>query len=136
MPRAFPVISITELYDDIDRLYATPLDSSLYAISNDEKGEGYEVERFDCIFTRSRRNVKIVFQGGYANIPYDLQLACKVTMAYYYQKQQQQDWTTATQSKGDEDITLIQGIPESATKLLDKFKRLEILGDDEPVRNR
>ncbi len=135
IPRQFPVISITELYDDTSRAFATPIDSANYMIAKNEKGEGYAVERFDAYFARGQRNVKLVYQAGYASIPYDIQLACKVCVAYYYFKQQQEDWTTATKSKGDEDITLIQGIPESATTVLDKYVRMEILGEDEPVRN-
>jgi len=135
MTRAFPVVSITSLYDDTTRAFTDVIDSVNYTLMQDEKGHGYGVERFDYKFSRGQRNVKIIFQGGYSAIPSDLQLACKVTLAFYYFKQQEQEWTTNTKSKGDENITMIEGLPKSVTEILDKYKRTEILGEDESVRN-
>jgi len=135
MTRSFPIVSVTSLYDDISRAFTTVIDPNNYTIMQDEKGLAYGIERFDNIFIRGQRNVKVIFQGGYSVIPSDLQLACKVTLAFYYFKQQEQEWTTNTKAKGDENITMIEGLPKSVTEILDKYKRTEILGEDESVRN-
>ena len=135
MTKAFPVVSITSLYDDITRAFTDVIDVVNYTLIRDESGHGYGIERFDNRFSRGQRNVKIIFQGGYSDIPSDLQLACKVTLAFYYFKQQEQEWTTNTKAKGDENITMIEGLPKSVTEILHKYKRTEILGEDESVRN-
>lgn len=132
----YPISSITSLHDDLNHSYGaeTLIDASNYGIYGDQLNDNFYIERFDSAFCRGQKNIKIVYVAGYllADIPADLKLACKIIIAFYYNKQQSKDWTTSTKSKGDENITVIQGIPQSAIEILDKYKRLEILGEDEP----
>lgn len=136
----WPVTAITSLYIDSTRSFGaeTLVDPSEYVIGVNEKGEGVTVELLGSRFPRGRKNVKIVFDMGYLtldDVPSDLQLACKRTAAYYYKQQQNEDFIETAKSKGGENITLIDGIPESATQLLESYVRLEILGDPDPVYN-
>ena len=136
----WPVSSITSIHVDSKRDFTvdTLVDSSNYELFQDEKGESIVVQRFDQAFPRGNKNVKIIYTAGYSafsDVPADIQLACKITIAYYYEQQQQKNWTFSNKQKGDENITLVQGIPESAIVILDNYKRVEMVGPVEPVRN-
>lgn len=137
----WPVTSITELNPDPERkwLSTTQLAASVIQIFSDQDGDGIGVRRTDgFIFPRGAGIIKVVYIAGYAafGAPSDLQEACKITLAYYYTKQQNRDWATSTKSKGDEDISIVQGLPTDATQILDDYKRLEIPGEPYPVVNK
>ncbi len=67
-----PIISITNIWDDPLRVYATPLASSLYVIDDAEAG----VIRLDGLtFQKGLRNIKVTYVGGFAEIPGDLEEA-------------------------------------------------------------
>jgi hypothetical protein len=67
-----PIASITNMWDDRSRVYATPISSSLYVIDDAEAG----IVRLDGItFSRGLRNIKITYVGGFAEIPGDLEEA-------------------------------------------------------------
>lgn len=67
-----PLISITNLWDDPARVYATPLDPARYVIDDADAG----VIRLDGLtFSRGLRNIKLTYVGGYATIPTDLEQA-------------------------------------------------------------
>lgn len=67
-----PIVSITNLWDDPLRVYATPLASSLYVIDDAEAG----VIRLDGIrFQQGLRNIKVTYVGGFAETPKDLEEA-------------------------------------------------------------
>lgn len=67
-----PILSITNIWDDPLRVYATPLASSLYVIDNAEAG----VIRLDGLtFQQGLRNIKITYVGGFFEIPGDLEEA-------------------------------------------------------------
>jgi len=67
-----PLISITNLWDDPARVYATPLDPARYVIDDAAAG----IIRLDGItFSQGLRNIKLTYVGGYATIPADLEQA-------------------------------------------------------------
>lgn len=64
-----PIVSITNLWDDPTRVYATPLDPARYVIDDAEAG----VIRLDGLtFSKGLRNIKLTYVGGFATIPKDL----------------------------------------------------------------
>lgn len=64
-----PILSITNLWDDPARVYATPLDAANYVIDDADAG----VIRLDGLtFSQGLRNIKLTYVGGYATIPTDL----------------------------------------------------------------
>jgi len=136
----WPINSITSIHVDDKRQFGVDnlLDPSNYEVFNDETGDGFIVERFDAIFPRARKNIQVIYKAGYVafdDVPADLQLACKIAVAFYYEQQQQKNWTFSNKSKGEENITLIQGLPESSTLILDNYKRAEMIAPVEPIRN-
>lgn len=136
----WPVTNITSVHIDSSRVFgaSTLVDPSKYLIGVNEKGEGISIELLTQRFPRGRKNIKIVFDMGYLDIvdvPADLQLACKRTASYYYKQQQNEDFIETAKSKGGENITLIDGLPKSAAEILDKYVRMEIMGDPDPVLN-
>lgn len=67
-----PIVSITNLWDDPARVYATPLAVTSYVIDDAEAG----VIRLDGLtFSQGLRNIKVTYVGGYATIPTDLEQA-------------------------------------------------------------
>jgi hypothetical protein len=67
-----PLISITNIWDDPARAYATPLAASSYVIDDAEAG----VIRLDGMtFSKGLRNIKLTYVGGFAVIPTDLEQA-------------------------------------------------------------
>lgn len=67
-----PLISITNIWDDPARVYATPLSASRYVIADADAG----LIRLDGLtFTTGLRNIKVAYVGGYTEIPQDLSQA-------------------------------------------------------------
>jgi hypothetical protein len=124
---------------DLDRVFGadTLVPATAYQIGKFDNGDGYTVERFDTNFPRGRKIVKVEYVAGYllANVPGDLQLATKRTIGYYWKQQQNLDFSETNKSKGDENITLIDGIPVAASLILDNYKRLEMSGDANAMYN-
>ena len=137
----WPVTSITELNPDPDRkwLAATALDSSVIQIFQDQNLEGIGVRRTDgAIFPRGPGIIKIQYNAGYTAFaaPSDLQEACKIAVAYWFNKNQNREYSTSTKSKGDEDVSILQGLPADAREILEDYKRLEVPGEAYPVVNK
>lgn len=127
----WPVTSITSLHIDPSRVFdsSTLIDSSDYAMETNEAGENYSLVYYKGTFPLGKHIIKLIYTAGYADIasvPADLQLATKRTIAFYWKQQQNQDFTETNKSKGDENITLIQGIPENAIQILEYYKRLDM----------
>lgn len=67
-----PLISITNLWDDPLRVYATPLAASSYVIDDAEAG----IIRLDGLtFSKGLKNIKLAYVGGFVTIPKDLEEA-------------------------------------------------------------
>lgn len=67
-----PIVSITSLWDDLARTYATPMSSSLFVIEDADAG----LIRLDGVtFQEGLQNIKITYTGGFATIPTDLEQA-------------------------------------------------------------
>lgn len=138
--KQWPVTSIVSVAIDPDRVFpiSTVLDPSEYTLTEDTNGEGIIVELYNQIFPVGRKVVQIVYVAGYAlfaDVPGDLQLACKRVAAYYYKQQQQEDFHATEKTKDRETVKLIDGIPEAVTQLLNRYVRLEMEGDVNPTRN-
>lgn len=68
-----PINSITNLWDDATRAYATPLASTKYDVKDAKAGI---VRLLDGLrFIQSQRNIKITYNGGYTTMPRDLEQA-------------------------------------------------------------
>ncbi len=72
-----PIVSITNLWDDLLRVYATPMSVANYVVpqvdSHDSKAG---IVRLDHLqFQQGIQNIKITYAGGFATIPTDLEQA-------------------------------------------------------------
>lgn len=67
-----PIVSITNIWDDLTRVYATPLSASSYVLDDADAG----IIRLDGFtFSRGLKNIKVTYVGGFAQIPTDLEQA-------------------------------------------------------------
>lgn len=67
-----PIISITNLYDDMSRVFSAPIDPARYVVTDANAG----VLQLDGLtFSRGIKNIKVVYIGGYEDIPKDLEQA-------------------------------------------------------------
>lgn len=137
--RQWPVNTVTSLHCSSERVWDSTslIAATNYQIVKDEQGEGIAIERFDGTFPNGQKNIQVVYIAGYSalsDVPADLQLAAKIAAAFWYIKQQNMDWTQSTVAKGDENITIVQGIPKDARELLEDYRRMEGALDG-PVRN-
>lgn len=72
-----PIVSITNLWDDLLRVYATPIPVASYVVpavdSEDSKAGIVRLDR--TTFSEGIQNIKITYVGGFATIPTDLEQA-------------------------------------------------------------
>ncbi len=68
-----PITSLTNLWDDPARVFATPLDPATYAIDDANAGV---IRLLDGrTFSTGLRNIKLTYLGGFATVPADLEEA-------------------------------------------------------------
>lgn len=68
-----PIASVTNLWDDPARVWATPLAATAYDVKDAEAGL---IRLLDGrSFTSGQRNIKLAYVGGYLTAPLDLQQA-------------------------------------------------------------
>lgn len=82
--RYYPVILITSLYDDPDRLYGSSdlIDSDDYVTHDD-----YGILELDGLsFANGKKSIKITYTGGYETVPYDLEHVCNKLVAMLYKE--------------------------------------------------
>ena len=136
----WPINALTEVKIDSLRAFGTEsiIDITTFQVVNNERAEGVGIRRKDgTIFPRGAGTIQVTYDAGFllAAIPNDVALACKIAVGYYYEKQQNKNWSVATKSKGDEDVSLSGGLPVDSTALLDKHVRFDIPGEGYPVVN-
>jgi hypothetical protein len=138
--KQWPVSAVVSLHEDANRVFGADslIDASQYALRDDDTGEDYYLQRYDSIFSQGVGTIRVEYTFGYVaftDVPGALQLATKRTIGYYWKQQQNEDFVLSNKSKGDENITLIDGIPKAATQILDPFVRMELAGPTNPIRN-
>lgn len=86
----YPVISITGIWDDLDRLFedSSKMDADSYYLDA-ENGMVKIIAPQSAVFgtgvfTPGIANVKVVYNAGYSVIPDDLQLAAGILATHYY----------------------------------------------------
>jgi|ERR1044071_1695302 hypothetical protein len=124
--RNYPIVSIANLYDDLLRTFGA---DSAIDITNDvliHAGAGIvQLWNNESAFAKGKANIKIVYNAGYASIPYDLQHATLLMVLFAY-KRQYQDQRIGIQSEtiGDRTTTFSNDdIPNEAQLILDRYVR-------------
>lgn len=99
-----PIVSITNLWDDPARAYATPLSASQYVIADAEAG----IIRLDGLtFSKGLRNIKITYVGGYQVMPTDLEQAAIEMVWAAYMKGDQNLIGVRSRSIGDGSVQFV-----------------------------
>lgn len=73
-PKQYPITSVTSIHDDMDWVWAdsTLISSDNYRIADDNS----IVFKSNTTVADARQNIKLVYDAGYSDIPYDLEDAC------------------------------------------------------------
>ncbi len=120
-------IDSTSEFTDSDR----QLDAADYELEYSARGEGIGIVLVgSCrrLFPRGRRNLKIVYNAGYADVdslPYELEDACLWTVEFLYDMRSDRRIGTSVKSKNQENITFYEDLPAFVQKTLDQYKRVE-----------
>jgi len=132
MMNEWPVNSITELRvggDFSDA--ATIIDPSEYSIGDESNCVILKNRRFD----RGYNNVQIIYNGGYAAIPSDLEHACLWMVYYYRMMRESGDIGRPSKGKGDESISVLQEAPNDVKNVIARYRRMEIPNSGLPMSN-
>ena len=70
----YPIVGITSIHDDENRIYGS--DTLIAATDYSFRAKAGIIKLDDDIFADGNQNVKVVYTGGYKVIPEDLSLAC------------------------------------------------------------
>jgi hypothetical protein len=118
MVKNFPINSITSIHDDLDRVYGS---DTLIASSD----YGYDantgiVFMVSSLFSEGTQNIKIVYNGGYATIPLDLENAAISLVVSEYLKYCGVINTTLGQDLGSRPYYM----RKDAEKIINRYKRI------------
>jgi len=120
----FPIVSVTSIYDDPDRVYpaGTLIASTNYILY---KRYGY-VQLYGSVFSAGAQNIKITYKGGYGTgageiaMPNDIKMALKDYMlAKYLLQKGQIQAISETSNRIRPDILM-----KEAMKVFDLYKTL------------
>jgi len=115
--RQYPINSITSIHDDIGRDYGASslIDADDYAFDA-ESG----IVKFDYPLACGKNNVKVVYSGGYENIPSDLELAANYLVAAEFKRSRTEVNTPEGQEAKERNI---ESLEKKAEKIIDKYRR-------------
>lgn len=117
LTKQYPINSVTSVYDDPDRLYSaeTLIPSDEYCF------EDPNLLRFDTPLSKNgKKNIKIVYNAGYATIPQDLEMAAIYMVVAEYKRSRTEVNTPEGQTAKTESI---KDLETKAEKLLLPYKR-------------
>ena len=123
--RQWPISSITSLRLDNSSVFTDPstlVDTTEYVLENDQ-----ELVLLSSIFPIGNKNIKIVYVAGYITVSSDLEDACLKLIQWWEKMETNRDIGTSTKSKQDENITLVQGVPEIINIMLEPYKRRQFV---------
>ena len=125
-PRQYPIISVTSLHEDADRLYAAA--SLIAAADYFLTPDGFGVQLFDdgsaIVFDPGQRTVKLVYVAGYAAIPADLDRAAVMLVVHLYYSADRQKQGLASESMGSTTVVYKdETMPKEVLAIIDLYRR-------------
>lgn len=136
----WPAVKPTELWIDCSGEFSDvtkKLDVDDYALDLSARGEGIGVVLTNrCFFPKGTKNIKIVYDGGFATIPDDLEGACLWTVQFLYNMRDTSSVGVATKGKNQENTTYREDLPKYVTDTLLAYKRAEWPTGDRQVSTR
>jgi hypothetical protein len=131
--REWPVASIDELAFDYDSEFSDPNDI--------QPTDDYELMNNELVYLngtlpKGKRNVRVTYTAGYAEIPADIQLATILACEWFETLRSNGDLGRTNLAKQDENVSILQTLPPIITDMLDPYRRVEIPLSTIPVLNR
>lgn len=78
-----------------------------------------------CRFPAGRRNIKIVYNGGYVTVPYDIQNAALWTASFMYETRSDRAINVESKGKNQETTRYLMNLPPLVLDVLETYKRVE-----------
>ena len=121
----YPITAITEINIDSDRAFAVSTKlATANIISSDRNNQRGIVELFDGTFPVGTKNVKAVYNAGFATLPEDLKLAVKQICAREFLIQDKAMMGITSQNVGDKTVSLnLEDLPRNTWLILQAYKR-------------
>lgn len=113
------------VYDSINNLATTDYDVELNQFL--VRKSGY--------FQKGVRNIKIVYQAGYTDVPSDLEEACLMMIQWLDSMRTDRRVGTKSKSKNGENISFTDDIPPMILNFLEPYIRLEFPESEQSIRN-
>lgn len=128
----WPITKPSEVWIDSTSQFTDPskqLDPSEYELILDGRGQGVGIILLKygdyCRFPVGRRNIKVVYDGGYATVPYDIQNRAIWAVEYMYDMRSDRRMGTESKGKNQETTRFLENLPGFITDVLDAYRRME-----------
>lgn len=127
----WPAQKPTELWIDSSSDFtdsAKQLASTDYELELSPRGEGVGVVLVGgchSLFPKGTRNIKLVYDGGYSEVPADLQGVCFWMVEFLYKMRTDDSVGTVTKGKNQENTTFRDNIPAIFKETLEAYTRFE-----------
>ena len=115
------VVGSLQVFIDLDRNFGADslVDTNDLSIDS-ENGIIY----YDSWFPMGRQNVKIIYNGGFSSVPYDLQVATMETVAHLWKRREEKRWGVSSINQGGTNVQIgEQSIPQMAIDILNGYRR-------------
>lgn len=119
--KEYPVNSITSVY--VDQSWTFDATSLIAATEYQIDNESEII--YKSIFPRGARNIKVVYNAGYATIPSALEGACLQLVDYLYQQRSDRRVGVSQKAKNGETISFISDMPPIIKTILEPFVRCD-----------
>lgn len=77
-------------------------------------------------FASGHRNIRTDYTAGFAVLPEDLKLACKILVKNIYQKREEETWGITSFSLGYVKAQFEKDLPKEVVNILSRYKKMEI----------
>lgn len=125
----WPALKPTELWIDSSGEFtdvSLKLAADQYALDVSARGEGIGVALTKrCFFPRGIKNIKVIYDGGFATIPDELEGACLWTVSFLYDMRNSNSVGVETKGKNQENTTYREDLPKYVQDTLLAYKRAE-----------
>ncbi len=123
--RSWPINSVTTLEVDITGQFASTTTTVLTEGTDFQVEEGGRIFSIASPFLKGLGNcnsIKLSYAAGYSTIPYDLQLATKELVQFWYFRKLDKRVGKRSQTAGDTTQSYEPDIPSNVQTILDKYR--------------
>jgi len=132
--KEYPINSVDELWIDNYSKFTNPSDqvaSADFDVTDEESSILY----IQSSFPKGYRNIKIVYNAGYATIPADLEHACLWLVFWYAKIRNAEDIGRSSKSKEGETVSYLQAMPQEVKDCILRHKRTDFFVGNASTRN-